>query len=200
MAKKLWESKKQYSIVADLVCSRLTKEQDVLVIGTGPFPVNSQMTGQARTLTICDADMESIGRLQGTIFDVIFIHDLLHTVKNPEVLLQAVHGLIKPQGMLIAPTFIFFSKWELNHQIKKAYIKMKGGTQYETFSGLYYESFIENHDFHIIQSGTITGLVPIRYIVAIDTKSEKNWTRNKNTRRPKIWNQKMYGINMRKTS
>ncbi len=85
-------------------------------------------------------------------FDVVLIANALHVMPNPELAMSEIQRVLKPNGLLIAPTFVFdkhTSKlriWILEHI---------GFRTYNKWDSVELVDFVARHSFEIVSSETI---------------------------------------------
>lgn len=102
-------------------------------------------------------------------FDVVVISNALHIMPHPEKALSEIYRVLKDDGVLLAPTFIYgermsrFSLWLLEKLDFKSYNKWKKNE---------FVDFIREHDFDIIGNTTIDAK-PLSECMLIAKKSTK---------------------------
>lgn len=88
------------------------------------------------------------------MFDVVLIANALHIMPEPEKALQEIKRVLKPEGILIAPTFVYeggLNKFRLGIMEKIGFKTFHQWTVNE------YEIFIKSHGFSIMSSELLSG-------------------------------------------
>lgn len=96
----------------------------------------------ATGLTFCDA-----------AFDVVVIANVLHVMPNPTLALQEIRRVLKPGGLLIAPTYIYDgneSRWWLR------LLEMFGFRTYNKWTSREFEAIVSNEGFNIVSNIRVT--------------------------------------------
>ena len=106
----------------------VAKDKDVLELATGPGMIARHIASRAKSVIATDfapkmietarkaknpenvsfevADATSL-RFEDNSFDVVVIANALHIIPNPEKALAEIDRVLKKDGILIAPNFIF---------------------------------------------------------------------------------------------
>ncbi len=99
-------------------------------------------------------------------FDAAIISNALHIMPDPKIVLQNIRRVLKPNGILIAPTFshghISNSSWKLNTSI----LKLIGFETYSKWSPTEYVSFIEENGFRVKKWEVLKAAFPLVYLEA----------------------------------
>ena len=119
-------------------------------------PANVRFSvGDATALTF-DADS----------FDAVIISNALHIMPGPEKVLENIKRVLKPDGILIAPTFshghLRQSTWSLNAKI----LKLIGFETYSKWSPEEYVAFIGLHGFTVEHWRVLNAAFPLVYLEA----------------------------------
>lgn len=97
------------------------------------------------------------------VFDIVLIANALHIMPNPDKALSEIRRVLKEDGILIAPTFVYEEK------INKARLYIMEKIGFKTFykwTSEEYSTFIETHGFSIKRKELISGsLLPECIIV-----------------------------------
>lgn len=177
-----------YAEMYRLMSNTLTKEMKVLEIatGTGLIAINiapfvdkvdaidfaPQMIEKAMkknppsNINFSVGDASSLSYEPQT-FNAVIISNALHIMPNPELVLENIKRVLKPKGLLIAPTFshghIKESTWSLNASI----LKLLGFETYSKWLPDEYVSFINQNGFSIKNWRVLNAAFPLVYLEAI---------------------------------
>lgn len=91
---------------------------------------------------------------ENELFDVVLIANALHIMPNPEKALAEIKRVLKPNGILIAPTFVYDGK------INKRMIWMMEKLGFKTFhkwKAVEYMQYVEENGYHVIKKAIIPG-------------------------------------------
>lgn len=97
-------------------------------------------------------------------FDVVIIANALHIMPNPEMALTEIYKVLKPNGLLFAPTFVYEGKipktiWFMEKIGLRTFHKWNSNELY---------GFIQEHKFNILERLVIKGgLLPECMIVGM---------------------------------
>jgi len=99
-------------------------------------------------------------------FDAVIISNALHIMPDPELVLMNIKRVLKPGGILIAPTFshghINNSTWKLNTFV----LKVIGFETYSKWKPEEYVSFISKNGFFIKNWKVLKAAFPLVYLEA----------------------------------
>lgn len=99
-------------------------------------------------------------------FDAVIISNALHIMPNPELVLQNVKRVLKPNGLLIAPTFshghLSQSTWSLNAR----FLKWIGFQTYSKWKPEEYVDFIRQNGFSVQRWKLLNAAFPLVYLEA----------------------------------
>lgn len=99
-------------------------------------------------------------------FDAVIISNALHIMPNPERVLENIRRVLKPGGLLIAPTFshghIKDSTWKLNAWV----LKRIGLETYSKWSPEAYVAFIGANGFKVLDWQVLKAGFPLVYVEA----------------------------------
>ncbi|MCD7894529.1 MAG: methyltransferase domain-containing protein [Erysipelotrichaceae bacterium] len=80
-------------------------------------------------------------------FDVVIIANALHIMPYPDITLKEIHRVLKPNGLIIAPTFIY----EHKYHIQMWFLEKTGFHTYYKWSRMEYIQYISSHGFNEIE-------------------------------------------------
>ncbi|WP_085832255.1 class I SAM-dependent methyltransferase [Clostridium merdae] len=109
-------------------------------------------------------------------FHAVFIANALHIMPEPEKAMEEIHRVLKPDGTLLAPTFL----WNESRQTLGSWLVSKAGlTVYRKWNAQEFERFIESHDFRVVERKILGGgLRPLSCMIAIKNQNITDTSRN----------------------
>ena len=93
-------------------------------------------------------------------FDVVVIASALHIMSKPEVALEEIKRVLKSDGILIAPNFIFSGKKNLWQRIL-SFVGIKFAHEWTAEQ---YAIFLKEHGWNITTSEIIKGRIDLMYV------------------------------------
>ena len=84
-------------------------------------------------------------------FDAIVIANALHIMPEPEKALSEIGRVLKKEGILIAPTFVYDSTANVKRNIKLMLMKSMGFKTFSKWTSLQYREFVEQNGFRVTQ-------------------------------------------------
>ncbi len=176
-----------YQNMYALMSNSLTKDMDVLEIatGTGLIAINiatfvhsveatdfsSKMIETARKkhspenvhFSVEDATKLSFS---DSTFDAVIISNALHIMPDPQAVLASIKRVLKPGGLLIAPTFshghLGNSTWKLNTLI----LKLIGFETYSKWTPEEFVAFMSRNGFEVKNWSVLKAAFPLIYLEA----------------------------------
>ncbi len=180
-------NKAAYSEMYRLMSRVLTKDMNVLELATGtglialniasfvhcvnatdfsPKMIETAMkknTPDNVHFSIEDATALSFG---DKTFDAVIISNALHILPDPKLVLSNIRRVLKPNGLLIAPTFshghLSDSTWRLNAFV----LKLIGFETYSKWKPEEYVSFINENGFTVSTWKLLSAAFPLVYLEA----------------------------------
>lgn len=104
-------------------------------------------------------------------FDCVLIANALHIMPKPDEAMKEIYRVLKPNGILFAPTFL----WKEGRQRKiiKRMMSILGFKMYQEWTKKQFEDFIEKYGFSVVEMKLVYGgLAPVGVMIA--HKTEKN--------------------------
>ncbi|HWQ77261.1 MAG TPA: class I SAM-dependent methyltransferase [Anaerovoracaceae bacterium] len=176
-----------YSEMYRLISGALTKEMKVLEIATGTGLIAIHIAEAAQSVAATDfspkmieaatkkrtpdnvhfsvEDATTLSFLDQT-FDAVIISNALHIMPDPELVLKNIRRVLKPNGLLIAPTFshghLRDSTWKLNAFL----LKMIGFETYSKWKPEEYVDFINRNGFSVQTWKVLRAAFPLVYLEA----------------------------------
>ena len=176
-----------YSEMYRLISRALSKEMKVLEIATGTGLIAINIAGSVQSIMATDFSPKMIetaakkgapDNVQFSVedatalsfsdqtFDAVIISNALHIMPDPEVVLKNIRRVLKPNGLLIAPTFshghLRNSTWKLNTFL----LKMIGFETYSKWKPEEYVDFINQNGFSVPTWKVLKAAFPLVYLEA----------------------------------
>lgn len=95
-------------------------------------------------------------------FDVIIVANALHIVPQPELALREIGRVLKPGGVLIAPTFTHAGN-TLRGRIKAFFMKLAGFPLHSRWSSKAYLDFLRSCGWQVRKSTVLKASFPLTY-------------------------------------
>ncbi|MCL1919049.1 MAG: methyltransferase domain-containing protein [Peptococcaceae bacterium] len=182
-------SGKAYTEMYRLMASALSADMDVLEIatGTGLIAVNigaivhhmeatdfsPKMIEKAKKKKAPDSVRFSVEdatalSFKNNSFDAVIISNALHIIPEPDTVLANIARVLKPNGLLIAPTYshghLRETTWNLNAKI----LRLIGFETYSKWTPDEYVEFIKQNGFHIERWHVLSAAFPLVYLEALN--------------------------------
>ena len=102
-------------------------------------------------------------------FDVVIISNALHVMTRPELALREARRVLRPGGLLFAPTYVHGG---VKRRRPRLWLMKRAGFQvYQAWTGGEFMAFIENGGFTIEDATLLPdGIAPVCYVMARNTK------------------------------
>jgi len=98
-------------------------------------------------------------------FDTVIISNTLHIMPRAEKALEEIKRVLKPDGKLIAPTFLHAHS--IKAEMLSKIISLTGFRAYHKWTQKSYHDFLEQNGFRVVNTKLIKASFPIAYVVAI---------------------------------
>lgn len=176
-----------YLEMYQLMSSSLLPAMDVLEVATGTGLIAINIASGVRSVEAVDFSPKMVevarkkkapGNVRFSIedatglsfedntFDAVIISNALHIVPDPVKVLSDISRVLKPKGLLIAPTYsqghLRDSNWNLNAKI----LKFIGFETYSKWSPTEYITFIEQNGFWVERWQVLRAAFPLVYLEA----------------------------------
>ena len=126
--------------------------------------LEARKRGEHENLTFEVADATSLSFSDGE-FNCVVIANALHIMPEPDEAMREIYRVLKPNGILFAPTFL----WKEGNQskFKKGIMSVVGFKMYQEWNKKQFKDFIEKHGFSVVEMNLIHGgLAPIGVMIA----------------------------------
>ena len=163
----------------------LTRNMTVLELACGTGLLSVRLAGSVKMLEATDFSEEMIrqaktkmhsSRLHFSVqdatrlpyaletFDAVAISNALHIMPDPEKALSEIRRVLKPDGILIAPTFTAADR--LLGRFKIRMMELSGFKVFHKWTPEEYIKFLENHGFTVTDSEIYGGGLTLTYAEA----------------------------------
>ena len=98
-------------------------------------------------------------------FDCVVIANALHIMPEPDKAMKEIYRVLKPNGTLFAPTFLW--KEEKQSKFKKRLMSIVGFKMYKEWDKKQFEEFIHEYGFSVAEMKLVNGgLAPVGVMIA----------------------------------
>ena len=98
-------------------------------------------------------------------FDAALIANALHIMPSPDKALEEIHRVLRPGGMLLAPTFLW--KTGIRQQLGTRLMELAGFRVYHKWNAQEFQSYVEARGFTALEQRTLGGGVrPLCCLIA----------------------------------
>lgn len=172
---KAFQDKAHYQQMYEFVRAPLNKDMHVLEIGTSTGMIAREIAAKVQHVEATDASPKMIAQANAIahpqniqysvadvfklpydsgVFDCVIIANVLHIIPNPENALEEIYRVLKTNGILIAPTYLWKGiTWR--GKIKRWLMQLSGFPLYSQWDEETYIDFLENHHFEVEQKKCI---------------------------------------------
>ncbi len=179
-------SGKLYDAICERIRPGLTREMNVLELACGSGQLSFRLAGRVRLWEATDFSENMIvearkkprsSRLHFSVqdatallyapdsFDAVVISNALHIMPHPELALAEIKRVLKPGGILYAPTFVHGRG--AGFRLRAWLLTLAGFKVYFKWTAEGFERFISEHNFQIRQTALLGGsLAPLCYLEA----------------------------------
>ncbi len=180
------KDKGAYDRVCEYISPHLDKDMDVLELACGSGQLSFSLSkhtktwigtdfsekmileakkcGEYENLTFEVADATALS-FADEEFDCVMIANALHIMPNPDRAMKEIHRVLKPNGTLFAPTFLWKEGKQRN--IIKSLMSISGFKIYQEWNKKQFEDFIEEYGFSLVEMKLVHGgLAPIGVLIA----------------------------------
>ncbi len=179
-------SGKLYDAICEKMRPGLTRDMNVLELACGSGQLSFRVAGAVRLWEATDFSENMIvearkkprsSRLHFSVqdatallyapdsFDAVVISNALHIMPHPELALAEIKRVLKPGGILYAPTFVHGRG--AGFRLRAWLLTLAGFKVYFKWTAEGFERFISEHNFQIRQTALLGGsLAPLCYLEA----------------------------------
>ena len=126
--------------------------------------LEARKRGEYENLTFEVADATSLNFVDGE-FDCVVIANALHIMPKPDKAMREIYRVLKPNGILFAPTFLW--KEGKQSKFKKWLMSVVGFKMYQEWNKKQFKDFIEKHGFSAAEMKLVHGgLAPVGMMIA----------------------------------
>ena len=186
-------SGRAYAEMYRMMARSLSPDMDVLEVATGTGLIAANIAGFVNHVEATDFSPRMIEKAKkkkvpanvrfsledatalsfdANAFDALIISNALHIMPDPVKVLSNISRVLKPEGLLIAPSYshghLSRSTWDLNAKI----LKLIGFETYSKWSPEEYVEFIRQNGFRVGEWRVLSAAFPLVYLEA--HKEEKN--------------------------
>ncbi|PID31069.1 MAG: hypothetical protein CR982_00440 [Candidatus Cloacimonadota bacterium] len=181
---KMFENKKAYQKIYSLIRESVNKEMKVLEVGTATGMIARAISPKVKEVFAIDFSDKMIVKakeitkekniffsiqdssnlqFKDSSFDLVIIANVLHIIKDPEKILGEIKRVLKSDGILIAPTFMW-KELNLLGKIQKFVMVRRGFPIYSQWNREEYISFLEKNGLICIKKESINWSFNICYV------------------------------------
>lgn len=173
------------------ICKYLAQNMVVLELAAGPGVLSYEIARRCKSLEATDFSEKMIAEAKkkqtssnlhfsvqdatklpykAERFDAVVIANALHIMPDPDTALQNIHRVLKPQGLLLCPTF---TRENGKHGIKERMMEVAGFRTYSRWNQTEFQEYIEQHGFTVLEAYEIYGHnFPITFLAAKKTNGK----------------------------
>lgn len=178
-----------YDEMAVKMKASLNRDMVVLELACGTGLISRRIVGSVKSLEATDYSEKMIAEAKKNVhsvrahfsvqdaaslfyapesFDAVVIANALHIVPEPQKVLAEIDRVLKPGGLLLAPTFVHGEG--LGFRIRTGLMKLAGFRVCHKWSADEFAAFISEHGFSVTQQ-TVMGssIAPLCYLAARKT-------------------------------
>lgn len=174
-----------YGQIVDLMKGRLNREMAVLELACGTGLLSVKLAGSVKLWEATDFSEEMIrqakakahsSRLHFSVqdatdipyaaetFDAVVISNALHIMPEPEKALAQIRRVLKPGGILIAPTFT--AAGTLSGRMRIRIMELSGFQVFHKWTPKEYLDFLKENGFEVTRGKTFGGGLKLTYVEA----------------------------------
>lgn len=180
------KSRPAYAQMYALIRARLTPDMRVLELATGTGLIALAVADSAKSIEATDFSPAMIAAARKKpapanvsfsvqdacrlpyadgSFDCAIISNALHIMPDPAAALHSIRRVLKPGGLLIAPTFVHAEN-DLKGKISARVMALAGFKLHHSWKAVEYQAFLEENGFSVRTLKVLASDFPLAYIEA----------------------------------
>ncbi len=180
-----------YEALYALICP-VVKDKNVLELAAGTGLISKNIADETKSIEVTDSSANMIKEAhKGAVspklhfsvqdmfhlpyadnsFDVVIIANALHIIPEPEKALCEVRRVLKPDGVLIAPTFTHANN-SISGKLRAFFMKLIGFPLHSKWTGKDYLDFLCRNNLTIQKSCVLKASFPLTYAECVYYKKE----------------------------
>lgn len=182
-----------YAQIVSRMKKKLDRNMSVLELACGTGLLSVQLAGSVKMLEATDFSEEMIrqaeekahsARLHFSVqdatalpyapetFDAVVISNALHIMPNPKAALSEIRRVLKPDGILIAPTFT--AAGSIFGRLKIRIMELSGFKVFHKWDSKGYLDFLRQNGFTVTGSKVFGGILQLTYVEAKGNRQQKD--------------------------
>lgn len=175
-----------YDAMALRMKKQLSRQMQVLELACGTGMISRRIAGSVKSLEATDFSPEMIAeakkkavssRLHFSVqdatclpyaaesFDAVIVANALHIVPDPEAVMAECRRVLKPDGLLIAPTFVHGEGF--GFRLRTRVMELAGFRAYHKWNAREFADFVSGHGFAVTQQAVMgSRIAPLCYLEA----------------------------------
>lgn len=177
----------QYKDILKMMDDELDQDKSILEIGTGTGDIAINISSKVKKVIACDlsphmiehakekAQAKQIGNITFFVqdaysldfpdnsFDVVVACNMLHIVREPAIILSSIKRVLKPDGVVIAPTYCHGHNFS-SRTVSKI-MSIVGFRAYSRWSAESLQAFFLDQGYIVIKNFLLKSTPPLLYIV-----------------------------------
>lgn len=178
-----------YDIIAAKMKRQLNRKMNVLELACGTGLISRRIVVCVKSLEATDFSPSMVTRAKKSVrssrihfsvqdaadlpyapesFDAVVIANALHILPEPEKVLHEIYRVLKPNGLLLAPTFVHGEG--VGFRVRTGLMKLMGFKVYHKWSAREFAVFISEHGFAVTEQTAMgSNIAPLCYLAARKT-------------------------------